>query len=174
MLTSRICRLHFETEKVLGTDFVLCDMKDVTIPHALCIEKNIVYYVISFREGWYGFRKPQCGDPEHRITLCEMNSIKSDNISGYIINVNYDTFAGYRFENICKRSGKRVTGCWKCLHTGLYPWIFSLLSKVTSFLIQISSLEKWLNCMLIIFTLSMNKNHKGYLNIVMFCNLVVL
>ena len=29
----------------------------------------------------------QCGDPEHRITLCEINSIKSDNIDGYIINV---------------------------------------------------------------------------------------
>ena len=27
--------------------FVRCDMNDVTIPHALCIE----YYVISFREG---------------------------------------------------------------------------------------------------------------------------
>ena len=44
-------RLHFETEKVLGTYFVWCDMNDATIPHALCIEKNIVYYVISFREG---------------------------------------------------------------------------------------------------------------------------
>ena len=63
MLRKRICRLHFETEKVLGTDLLRCDMNDVTIPHALCIEKNIVYYVISFREGWYGFRKPQCVDP---------------------------------------------------------------------------------------------------------------
>ena len=27
----------------------------------------------------------QCGDPEHRITLCEINCIKSDNIDGYII-----------------------------------------------------------------------------------------
>ena len=25
------------------------------------------------------------GDPEHRITLCEINSIKTDNIDGYII-----------------------------------------------------------------------------------------
>ena len=61
-------------------------MNDVTIPHALCIEKNIVYNVISFRERWYGFRKPQYGYPEHRITLCEINSIKTDNIDGYIIN----------------------------------------------------------------------------------------
>ena len=26
-------------------------MNDITIPHALCIEKKIVYYVISFKEG---------------------------------------------------------------------------------------------------------------------------
>ena len=55
MLRSRICRLHFETDKVLDTvldtDFVWCDMNDVTIPHVLCIEKNIVFFVISFREG---------------------------------------------------------------------------------------------------------------------------
>ena len=51
MFRSKICRCHFEADKVLGTDFALCDMNDVTIPHALCIEKNIVYYVISFREG---------------------------------------------------------------------------------------------------------------------------
>ena len=51
ILRSRICRLDFEAEKVLGTDLLQCDMNDVTIPHALCIEKKIVYYVISFREG---------------------------------------------------------------------------------------------------------------------------
>ena len=28
----------------------------------------------------------QCGDPEHKITLCEVNSIESDNNDGYIIN----------------------------------------------------------------------------------------
>ena len=39
-----------QTEKDLGTDFVQCDMNDVTIPHELCIEKNMVYHVISFRE----------------------------------------------------------------------------------------------------------------------------
>ena len=26
----------------------------------------------------------QCGDPEHRITLCEINSIKTDKFYGYI------------------------------------------------------------------------------------------
>ena len=45
LLRKRICRLHFETEKVLGTDLLRCDMNDVTIPDALYIEKNIVYYV---------------------------------------------------------------------------------------------------------------------------------
>ena len=39
----------------------------------------------SFRKGRYGIRKPQCGDPEHRITLGEIYSIKTDNIDGYII-----------------------------------------------------------------------------------------
>ena len=29
----------------------------------------------------------ECCDTEHRITLCEINSIKTDNIDGYIINV---------------------------------------------------------------------------------------
>ena len=27
----------------------------------------------------------QCRDPEHRLTLCEINSIKTDKIYGYII-----------------------------------------------------------------------------------------
>ena len=27
-----------------------------------------------------------CGDPQHRITLCEINSIKTDNNDGFIIN----------------------------------------------------------------------------------------
>ena len=34
-----------------NTDFVLCGMSDVIIPHALCIAKNVVYYFMSFREG---------------------------------------------------------------------------------------------------------------------------
>ena len=46
---------------------------------------NIVYYLISFREGWYGSRKLQCGDLEHSIKLCKINSIKTDNIDGYWI-----------------------------------------------------------------------------------------
>ena len=34
----------------------------------------------------YAFRKLRCGDPEHRITLSEINSIKTDNNDGYTIN----------------------------------------------------------------------------------------
>ena len=83
LFRSRISRFYFNTDKALRTDFVRGD--DVTIPHALCIEKNIVYYVISFRDGWYGFRKPQCGDPERRIALYEINSIRTDKFDGYII-----------------------------------------------------------------------------------------
>ena len=92
MLRSRICRLHFETDKVLWTYFVRCDMNDVTIPHAFVLRKNIVYYVIGFREVWYVFRKPQCGDPEHPITLCtcEIYIIKTEKIDGYIINIYYN------------------------------------------------------------------------------------
>ena len=84
MLRSRICMFRLK-----HTDFVWCDMTDVIISYALCIEKNIVYCIISFREGWYGFRNPQCCNPEHQITLCEINSIKSDNIDGYLINRKY-------------------------------------------------------------------------------------
>ena len=41
----------FETDKVHGTDFVQCDINEVTIPHALCIEKKYCVLLISFREG---------------------------------------------------------------------------------------------------------------------------
>ena len=37
---------------------------------------------------------PQCGDPEHRITFCEINSIKTDNIGGYIIKDVYRSHFG--------------------------------------------------------------------------------
>ena len=38
-------------------DFAQCDVNDVTIPHELYIlRKNIVCYVINYREGYYEFR----------------------------------------------------------------------------------------------------------------------
>ena len=40
MFESRICRFHFKTDKVLGTDIVRCDLIDVTIPHVFCDEKT--------------------------------------------------------------------------------------------------------------------------------------
>ena len=82
MLRSRICRLHFETDKVLCTYFVRYDMNDVTIPHAFVLRKTLCTTSSVSERG-----KPQCGDPEHRITLCEIYSIKTENIDMYIINL---------------------------------------------------------------------------------------
>ena len=86
MVRSKICRFNFEADLVLCTDFAHCDVNDVTMPHVLGIEKkDTVYYVISFREGWYGFRKLKCDDPERRITFCKIDIIKTGYIDRYII-----------------------------------------------------------------------------------------
>ena len=37
MFRSRICRFHFERDKLIGTDFVLCNVNDFTIPHVLTL-----------------------------------------------------------------------------------------------------------------------------------------
>ena len=71
MLRSRICRLQFETEKVLGTDLLRCDMNDVTIPHTFVLRKTLCTTSSVSERG-----EPQCGDPEHRIKLCEIYSMK--------------------------------------------------------------------------------------------------
>ena len=52
-------------------------------PMRLTAVKGLVWPKLE----WYGFRKPQCGDPEHRITLCEINRITTDNINGCIKSV---------------------------------------------------------------------------------------
>ena len=41
MLKSRICRLHFETDKVLCTYFVRYDKNDVTMPDAFVLRKTL-------------------------------------------------------------------------------------------------------------------------------------
>ena len=41
-----------ESYIVLDTDLAQCNMIDVPIPHVLCFEKKIVYYVINFWDGW--------------------------------------------------------------------------------------------------------------------------
>ena len=61
MVGSRVSRFFFKQKKHLIR--ILWDINNVTISYALCIEKYIVYYVISFRMGWYEFRKPQRGNP---------------------------------------------------------------------------------------------------------------
>ena len=88
MLRSRICRLHFEKDKLYGTYmyFVRCDMKDVTIPHAFVLRKTLCITSSVSERG-----EPHCGDPEHWISLCKIYSIKIDNIDGYIIMVIIDT-----------------------------------------------------------------------------------
>ena len=53
---------------------------DATIPHALCIEKTLCNTSSVSERG-----EPQCGDPRHRITFNEINSINTDNIDWYII-----------------------------------------------------------------------------------------
>ena len=51
MFWSRVCRFYFETDKVLGADFVRCDMNNVTIPYALCIEKKHCVLRHHFQRG---------------------------------------------------------------------------------------------------------------------------
>ena len=48
MFRSRICRFHIETDKVYLVQ-ILCDViaMTLTLPHALCIEINIVYYLTT-------------------------------------------------------------------------------------------------------------------------------
>ena len=46
VIGSRVSRFYFETEEALGTD-----VNNVIILHALCREKNIVYFIISSRLG---------------------------------------------------------------------------------------------------------------------------
>lgn len=41
------------------------------------------YYVISFKEWWYGIEKPQRGYPENRITLSKIESIKKEKLIGF-------------------------------------------------------------------------------------------
>ena len=74
MLRSKICRLHFETDKLLGTYFVRYDMNDVTITHAFVLRKTLCT-TSSVSERGDMDSENQCGDPQNRITLCEINRI---------------------------------------------------------------------------------------------------
>lgn len=44
MFKSRICILHFDTNRVFDTEFTQCYKNDITIPLASYIEKNIIIY----------------------------------------------------------------------------------------------------------------------------------
>ena len=76
---------HFETDKVLGTDFVWWDMNDVTIPHAFVLRKTLCTTSSVSERGDMDSENHSVVDPVHWITLCENNSIKTENIDGYII-----------------------------------------------------------------------------------------
>ena len=52
-----------------------------------CVLRKTVCSTSSVSERGDMDSENQCGDPENRITICEINSIKSDNIWGYIINI---------------------------------------------------------------------------------------
>ena len=47
MSMRRICMVHFESDKKV----LLCDINDVTIPHALCIEKKHCVLRNQFQRG---------------------------------------------------------------------------------------------------------------------------
>ena len=66
-------------------------MNDVTIPHAFVLRKTLCT-TSSVSERGDIDSENQCDDPEHRITLCEIYSIKTENIDGYIINVGIISF----------------------------------------------------------------------------------
>ena len=88
MFWSRVCRFYFETDKVLGADFVRCDMNNVTIPYALCIEKKTLCTSSSVSE------RGDMDSENHSVVIrsieshSEIDSIKTDNIDEYIINNN--------------------------------------------------------------------------------------
>ena len=49
-----------------------------------CVLRKILCTMSSVSESDDMDSENQCGDPEHRITLCEINSIKTDKFYGYI------------------------------------------------------------------------------------------
>lgn len=54
--------------------------------------------------------------------------------------------AGHRFKDLCQRGWKRITGCWKCFNTRLYPLLtqFYLLWNI-HLIYNCTSTESWLN-----------------------------
>ena len=66
--SKRICWFHFET------DFIQCDMNDVTMPHVLSTLGNLSRVI-----EWYCLlRKTLCTTSsvsENRITFCEINNL---------------------------------------------------------------------------------------------------
>ena len=59
-------------------------MIDVPIPHVLCIEKKNCVLRHQFLRWVIDM---DFSDPKHQITLCEINSIKTHNNYGFLINI---------------------------------------------------------------------------------------
>ena len=92
-------------------NFVWCNMNNITIPNALGTEKNIVYYVISFREGWYGFRNNSVvirSIGSHSVKLTVSRVITGYNKS-WDFSENVDTGKSYP-----KIKSQSISFCW-CL-----------------------------------------------------------
>ena len=60
-------------------------MNDVTIPHAFVLRKTLCTTSSVSERGDMDSENHSVVDPVHWITLCENNSIKTENIDGYII-----------------------------------------------------------------------------------------
>ena len=71
MFRSRICKLNFETNILLGTDFAQCDINEVTIPRVFNGENTL----------WTTSSVSERGDI-HRVTLCEIKNIKMITLMG--------------------------------------------------------------------------------------------
>ena len=82
--TSLLCNFKADLETSTWNRFCTERCKWCQNTSRICFRKNIVYYTIIFKEGWYEFRKLQCSDTEHWITLCEINSIKSGYIEWWV------------------------------------------------------------------------------------------
>ena len=60
--TSLLCNFKADLETSTWNRFCTERCKWCQNTSRICFGKNIVYYTISFKEGWYEFRKLQCSD----------------------------------------------------------------------------------------------------------------
>ena len=83
---SYTCRFNFEADIVLCTVFARCNTNDVTIPHVLCIEKKHCVLHHQFQRGVIWIQKTTPWWSRASDHTLWNNSIKTENIDGYIRN----------------------------------------------------------------------------------------